>query len=48
MKNAIVNSILTEEINWNTLMRAISNRQNSSKLIKLPLKIMNSIVFKYS
>ena len=38
-------SILTEDINWN--MRIISNKQNSSELIKLPLKIINSVVFTY-
>ena len=29
MKNTIVDDILTEDINWNTLMRLISNKQNS-------------------
>ena len=47
MKNTIVNAILTENINRNTFMRIISNKQNSSELIKLPLKIINSVVFKY-
>ena len=28
-------------------MRIISNKQNSSELIKLPLKIINNVVFKY-
>ena len=28
-------------------MRIISNKQNSSELIKLPLKIINSVTFKY-
>ena len=48
MKNSIVNAILTEDINRNTLMRIISNKQNPSELLtKLPLKIINSVVFKY-
>ena len=47
MKNTIVNAILTENINRNTFMRIISNKQNSSELIKLPLKIINSVVLKY-
>ena len=47
MKNSIVNAILTEDINRNTLMRIISNKQNPSELTKLPLKIINSVVFKY-
>ena len=47
MKNTIVNGILTEDINWDTPMRIISNKQNSSELMKLPLKIINSFVFKY-
>ena len=46
MKNTIENGILTEDINWNTLMAIINNKQNSSELIKLPLKIIN-VVFKY-
>ena len=28
MKNTIVNGILIEDMNWNTLMRLISNKQN--------------------
>ena len=28
-------------------MRVISDKQNSTELIKLPLKIINSVVFKY-
>ena len=47
MKNTIENGILTEDINWNTLMAIINNKQNSSDLIKLPLKIINNVVFKY-
>ena len=48
MKNSIVNAILTEDINRNTLMRIISNKQNPSELLtKLPLKIINSVAFKY-
>ena len=47
MKNTIVNGILTDNINWNTLTRIISNKQNSSELIKLPVKVFNSVVFKY-
>ena len=43
-----MNDTLKEDINWNTLMRIINNKQNSSELIKLPLKINNSVVFKYS
>ena len=42
-----MNGVLTEDINWNTLLRIINNRQNSGELIKLPLKIINSVVFKY-
>ena len=42
-----MNGILTEDINWNALMRVISNKQNSTELMKLPLKIINSVVFKY-
>ena len=33
-----MNGILTEDINWNTLMRISSNKQKSSELIKLPLQ----------
>ena len=40
MKNIIVNGVLTEDINWNTLMRLISNKQNSSELIKLKVKFL--------
>ena len=29
-------------------MRLISNKQNSSELIKLPVKVFNSVAFKYS
>ena len=47
MKNTIVDVILIEDINWNTLMRLISNKQNSSELIKLPVKVFNSVAFKY-
>ena len=47
MKNTIVNGILTEDVTWNTLMRVINNKQNSSELTKLPVKIINSVVFKY-
>ena len=47
MKNTIVDGILTEDINWNTLIRLISNRQNSNELIKLPVKVCNSVAFKY-
>ena len=47
MKSTIVNGVLTEDINWDTPMRIISNKQNSSELMKLPLKIINSFVFKY-
>ena len=39
---------LTEDINWNTFIRIISNKQNSGELTKLPLKIICSVVFKYS
>ena len=46
MKNTIVDGILTEDINWNTLMRLVSNRQNSSELIRLPVKVFNSVAFK--
>ena len=28
-------------------MTIINNKQNSSELIKLPLKIINNVVFKY-
>ena len=44
MKNTIADGILTEEMNWNTLMRLISNKWNS---IKLPAKVFNSVAFKY-
>ena len=47
MKNTVVDGILTEDINWHTLIRLISNRQNSSELIKLPVKVFNSVAFKY-
>ena len=47
MENTIVNGILTEGINLNTLMRMITNKRNSSELIKLPLKIINSVLFEY-
>ena len=47
MKNTTGNGILTEDINWNTLIRIITNKENSSQLIKLSLKIINSVVFKY-
>ena len=47
MKNTIVNGILIEDMNWNTLMRLISNKQNSSELIKLPVEVFNSVAFKY-
>ena len=47
MKNTIVNGILTEDVTWNTLMRIINNKQNSSELTKLAVKIINSVVFKY-
>ena len=42
-----VNGILTEDINWNTLVRLISNKQNSSDLVNLPVKVFNSVAFKY-
>ena len=36
-KISTVNGILiTADVNWNTVMRVISNKQNSSELIKLP------------
>ena len=44
MKNTIVDVILTEEMNWNTLMRLVSNKQNS---ITLPVKVFNSVASKY-
>ena len=44
---SIVNGILIEDMNWNTLMRLISNKQNLSELIKLPVKVFNSVAFKY-
>ena len=47
MKNTIVDGILTEDINRNTLMRLISNKQNSNELTKLPVKVFNSVAFKY-
>ena len=47
MKNTTGNGILTEDINWNTLIRIITNKENPSELIKLSLKIINSVVFKY-
>ena len=47
MKNTIVDVILIEDMNWNTLMRLISNKQNSNELIKLPVKVFNSVAFKY-
>ena len=47
MENTIVNGVLTEDSNWNTLIRMIRKKRNSSELIKLPLKVINSVVFKY-
>ena len=47
MENTIMNGILTEDINWNTLIRMIRKKRNSSEVIKLPLKVINSVVFKY-
>ena len=47
MKNTIVNGILIDDNNSNILMRIISNKENSCELIKLPLKIINSVVFRY-
>ena len=44
MKNTIMNGILAEDINWNTLMIIISNNEKLSELIKLPLKIINSCI----
>ena len=44
MKNTIVVGVLTREMNWNTLMRLNSNKQNS---IKLPMKVFNSVAFKH-
>ena len=44
MKNTIVDGILTEDMNWNTLIRLISNKQNS---IKLPVKVFSSVASKY-
>ena len=44
MKNTIADVILTEEMNWNTLMRLVSNKQNS---ITLPVKVFNSVASKY-
>ena len=46
MKNTIVNGILAEDIKSNNLMRIISNKQDSSEVIKLPLKILNIVLFK--
>ena len=46
MKNTLVDGFLTEDMSWNTLMRLISNKQNSSELIKLPVKVFNSVAFK--
>ena len=46
MKNTIADGILIEDMNWNTLMRLISTKQNSSELIKLPVKVFNSVAFK--
>ena len=46
MKNTVVNGILAEDIKSNNLMRKISNKQNSSEVVKLPLKILNIVVFK--
>ena len=40
MKNTIVDDILIEDMNWNTLMRLISKKQKSSELIKLPVKVL--------
>ena len=42
-----MNGILTKDISINNLMRIINNKQNSSELIKLPLKIISRAVFKY-
>ena len=42
MKNIIVDGILIEDMNWNTLKRLISNK----KTIKLPVKVFNSVAFK--
>ena len=39
-----VDVILTEKMNWNTLMRLVSNKQNS---ITLPVKVFNSVASKY-
>ena len=47
MKNTIVNGILIDDNNSNILMRIISNKENSCELIKLLLKIINSVVFRY-
>ena len=44
MKNTIFDGILIEDMNWNTLMRLISNKQNS---IKLLVKVFNSVAFTY-
>ena len=44
MKNTIADGILTQEMNWNTFMRLISNKENS---IKSPVKVFNSVRFKY-
>ena len=45
MKNTIVDGFLIEDTNWITLMRLISNKQNSSELIKLPVKVFTSVTF---
>ena len=47
MKNTIADGILTEDRNWNTLMRLVSNKQNLIELIELPVKVFNSVAFKY-
>ena len=46
MKNTLVDGFLIEDMSWNTLMRLVSNKQNSSELIKLPVKVFNSVAFK--
>ena len=46
MKNTLVDGFLIEDMSWNTLMRLISNKQNSSELIKLPVKVFNCVAFK--
>ena len=45
MKNTIVDGFLIEDTNWITLMRLISNKQNSSELMKLPVKVFTSVTF---